>query len=294
MSGLLRRLLFVALVLALSLPAAASIVITREFDSTALQRKWSYAVYLPDGYETSNLKYPVLYLLHGHGQDLYAWVNFGHIQPTTDELIAHGEIPPAIIVMPDAGTTWFVDRKEKMETAVIQDLIGDVQHTFRVIEARNGRVVAGLSMGGYGALRFVLKYPEMFAAAGLLSPAIYDPEVPQGSGARRAGVFGAAEFDPQVWKELNYPTLWEAFLAKKIAVPMYINSGDDDDFFIEAEATRLYSLLRKNGQPAELRIVDGAHKWPVWESTIGDAMRYVFRYAARPALVTDAKARKSR
>jgi len=291
---LLRRLLFVALVLALSLPAAASIVITREFDSTALQRKWSNAVYLPDGYETSNLKYPVLYLLHGHGQDLYAWVNFGHIQPTTDELIAHGEIPPAIIVMPDAGTTWFVDRKEKMETAVIQDLIGDVQHTFRVIEARNGRVVAGLSMGGYGALRFVLKYPEMFAAAGLLSPAIYDPEVPQGSGARRAGVFGAAEFDPQVWKELNYPTLWEAFLAKKIAVPMYINSGDDDDFFIEAEATRLYSLLRKNGQPAELRIVDGAHKWPVWESTIGDAMRYVFRYTARPALVTDAKARKSR
>jgi len=291
---LLRRLLLVALVLAFSLPAAASSVITREFDSAALQRKWSYAVYLPDGYETSNLKYPVLYLLHGHGQDLYAWVNYGHIQPTTDELIAHGEIPPAIIVMPDAGMTWFVDRKEKMETAVIQDLVGDVQRTFRVIDDRKGRVIAGLSMGGYGALRFVLKYPEMFAAAGLLSPAIYDPEVPQGSGARRAGVFGAAEFDPQVWKELNYPTLWDAFLAKKIAVPMYINSGDDDDFFIEAEATRLYSLLRKNGQPAELRIVDGAHRWPVWESTIGDAMRYVFRYTARPALVTDAKARKSR
>lgn len=260
MIGLLRRLLFVALALAFSLPAAASSVITREFDSAALQRKWSYAVYLPDGYETSNLKYPVLYLLHGHGQDLYAWVNYGHIQPTTDELIAHGEIPPSIIVMPDAGMTWFVDRKEKMETAVIQDLVGDVQRTFRVIDDRKGRVIAGLSMGGYGALRFVLKYPEMFAAAGLLSPAIYDPEVPQGSGARRAGVFGAAEFDPQVWKELNYPTLWDAFLAKKIAVPMYINSGDDDDFFIEAEATRLYSLLRKNGQPAELRIVDGAHK----------------------------------
>ena len=290
----MRRLVLVALALAFALPAAASIVITREFDSTALQRKWSYAVYLPDGYETSNLKYPVLYLLHGHNQDLYAWVNFGHIQPTADALIAGGEMPPAIIVMPDAGVSWFVDRKEKMETAVIQDLVGDVQHAFRVIEARNGRVIAGLSMGGYGALRFVLKYPEMFAAAGLLSPAIYDPDVPQGSGARRAGVFGAPEFDAQVWKELNYPALWNAFLAKKIAVPMYINSGDDDDFFIEAEATRLYSLLRKNGQPAELRIVDGAHRWPVWESTIGDAMRYLFRYAARPALVTDAKARKSR
>src|SRR4029079_9320469 len=211
-----RSLLVGGLAVAFARPAAAaSSVVTREFDSAALQRKWSYAVYLPDGYETSNLRYPVLYLLHGHGQDLYAWVNFGHIQPTTDELIAHGEIPPAIIVMPDAGMTWFVDRKEKMERAVIQDLVGDVQRTFRVIDDRKGRVIAGLSMGGYGALRFVLKYPEMFAAAGLLSTAIYDPEVPQGSGARRAGVFGAAEFDPQVWKELNYPTLWDAFLAKK-------------------------------------------------------------------------------
>jgi enterochelin esterase-like enzyme len=258
--------------------------VTREFDSTALQRKWAYAVYLPDGYEASNLRYPVLYLLHGHNGGLYDWVNLGHIQPTADALIARGEMPPAIIVMPDAGSTWFVDRKEKMETAVIQDLIPDVQRTFRAIDARNGRLIGGLSMGGYGALRFVLKYPEMFAAAALLSPAIYDPEVPQGSGARRAGVFGASEFDPQVWKELNYPVLWDAFLAKKIAVPMYINSGDDDDYFIEAEATRLYSLLRRNAQPAELRIVDGAHRWTVWESTIGDAMRYVFRYAARPAM----------
>jgi enterochelin esterase-like enzyme len=292
---LLRALLFVALASAFSLPAPASVVVTREFDSQTLQRKWAYAVYLPDGYDASTLSYPVLYLLHGHNQDLYAWVNFGHIQPTADALIARGDIPPAIIVMPDAGSTWFVDRKEKMETAVIQDLIGDVQRSFRVIDARNGRLVAGLSMGGYGALRFALKYPEKFAAAGLLSPAIYDPDVPQGSGARRAGVFGAPEFDPQVWKQLNYPTLWDAFLAKKIAVPMYINSGDDDDFFIEAEATRLYTLLRKNGQPAELRIVDGPHRWPVWESTIGDAMRYLFRYAARPAQPSvDAKARKSR
>ena len=208
-------------------------------------------------------------------------------------------MPPAIIVMPDAGATWYVDRKEKMETAVIQDLVGDVQRNFRVIDARKGRLIAGLSMGGYGSLRFALKYPEMFAAAALLSPAIYDPEPPQSSGARRAGVFGAPEFDAQVWKQLNYPALWDAFLAKKIAVPMYINSGDDDDYFIEAEATRLYSLLRKNGQPAELRIVDGPHRWPVWESTIGDAMRYIFRYADRPAVpaidaAIDAKRLKSR
>jgi S-formylglutathione hydrolase FrmB len=293
------RLLFVVLALALCLPATAGVVVSREFDSPALQRKWTYAVYLPDGYETSTLRYPVLYLLHGHGQNLYDWANSGHIQQAADALIAHGDMPPAIIVMPDAGTSWYVDRKEKMETAVIHDLIGDAERNFRALGARDGRLVGGLSMGGYGALRFVLKYPEMFASAALLSPAIYDPEPPQGSGARRAGVFGAPEFDPQVWQELNYPALWDAFLAKKIAVPMYIVSGDDDTYFIEAESTRLYSLLRRNGQPAELRIVDGAHDWRVWESTIGDALRYIFRFSGRPATAAagaakDAKARKSR
>lgn len=293
------RLLLALLALALSLPAAAGVVVTREFDSPALQRKWTYAVYLPDGYDTSTLRYPVLYLLHGNGGNLYDWVNLGHIQQTADELIAHGDMPPAIIVMPDAGSSWYVDRKEKMETAVIHDLVGDAEHAFRAIGARDGRLVAGLSMGGYGAMRFALKYPEMFAAAALLSPAIYDPEPPQTSGARKAGVFGSPDFDLEVWKQLNYPALWDAFLAKQLAVPMYINSGDDDDFFIEAEAARLYSLLRRNGQPAQLRIVDGAHRWEVWESTIGDALRYIFRFSARPATAPavaakDAKPRKSR
>ena len=152
-------------------------------------------------------------------------------------------------------------------------------------------------MGGYGALRFVLKYPGDVRRRG--AAVAGDLRSRAAADLRRApgGVFGAPDFDPQVWKQLNYPALWDAFLAKKVAVPMYINSGDDDDFFIEAEATRLYSLLRKNGQPAELRIVDGPHSWTVWESTIGDALRYVFRYrrpAGRCMSPRDAKARKSR
>ncbi len=259
-------------------------IITREIDSKALARKWSYNVYLPDGYASSTLRYPVLYLLHGNNGTLNDWTVQGRIQPTADELIASGQIPPAIIVMPDAGSTWYVDRKEKMESAFLEDLMPDVEARFRTIAARNGRVIGGLSMGGYGSLRFALKFPEKFAAAALLSPAIYDPEPPENSGARRVGVFGAPTYDGEIWKQLNYPTLWDAYLAKKQPVPMYINSGDDDDFMIEADATKLYSLLRKNRQPAQLRIVDGAHTWPVWETTIGDAMRYVFRYVSRPVL----------
>lgn len=277
-----RSLVLAACALLLSTATLAGEVVTREFKSKALGRDWKYEVYLPSGYETSRLRYPVLYLLHGNNGSGNDWVKFGKVQSVADGLIASGDMPPAVIVMPDAGVTWYVDRKEKMETAVIRDLFPEVEKHLRVLRSREGRLIGGLSMGGYGSLRFVLKYPEKFAAAALLSPAIYDPLPPPNSSARKVGTFGEPAFDEQVWKSLNYPTLWQSYLAKKTPVPMYVNSGDDDEFMIEADATKLYSLLRANKQPAELRIVDGAHTWAVWGSTLGDAMKYVFRYAAKP------------
>lgn len=281
--ALLWRPSSLTLCLILSTQALASEIITREFNSEALGRAWAYEVYLPSGYESSRLSYPVLYLLHGNNGTRRHWVEHGNIQSTADALIESGEIPAAVIVMPDAGTSWFVDLREKMETAVMRDLIPDVESNLRVLRSREGRLIGGLSMGGYGSLRFAMKYPEMFAAAALLSPAIYDPLPQIKSSARSVGVFGEPQFDEKVWNELNYPALWPAYLAKNQPVPMYINSGDDDEFMIAAEVTELYSLLRAHQQPAELRIVDGAHTWAVWASTVGDAMKYIFRYSARPA-----------
>lgn len=279
----IRSLWLAACALLLCSASFASEVVTREFKSNALGRGWKYEVYLPTGYDTSRLSYPVLYLLHGNGGAGHDWVDKGKVQSLADGLIASGDMPPAVIVMPDAGVTWYVDRKEKMETAVIRDLFPEVEKNLRVLRSRDGRLIGGLSMGGYGSLRFVLKYPEMFAAAALLSPAIYAPMPPPNSSARKVGTFGEPEFDEQVWKSLNYPALWPAYLAKQMPVPMYINSGDDDEFMIEADATKLYSLLRANRQPAELRIVDGSHSWAVWGSTLGDAMKYIFKYSAKPA-----------
>jgi S-formylglutathione hydrolase FrmB len=141
-------------------------------------------------------------------------------------------------------------------------------------------------MGGYGALRFALKYPEKFQAAALLSPAIYNPEPPTDSSARFVKVFAQpgtdGTYNAEVWKAYNYPALWDTYLQKRTPVAMYVNSGDDDDFFIESEATQFYELLRKNKQPAELRIVNGKHEWSVWEESLGDALKYVFRNARRP------------
>lgn len=267
--------------------AHAGTLLTAQLKSETLARPWTYNVYLPTGYEDGKLDYPVLYLLHGNDGSRNDWAVKGRLKPTVDALIESGDMPPAIIIMPDAGTTWYVDLKEKMETAFFNDMIPHVEKTYRTLTTRDGRLIGGLSMGGYGALRYALKYPEKFEAAALLSPAIYNPEPPADSSARSVKVFAApggdGAYDAAVWKDYNYPVLWDAFLKKGIKVPMYINSGDDDEFRIENEATQLYALLRKNKQPAELRIVNGPHDWPVWEATIGDALKYVFRTVSRPA-----------
>jgi len=282
----LRRLalgtLAVLAVLGTAVDAVAGSIVARTFESPTLGRAWSYNVYLPTGYEQSGGRYPVLYLLHGNGQRFTSWAERGDIQATADALIASGEIPAALIVMPDAGTTWYVDRKEPMETAFLRDLIPDVEATYRALSGRDDRVIAGLSMGGYGSVRFVLQHPDMFAAAGLLSPAIYDPVPPENSSARRVNVFGSPQFDASVWQAYSYPALWEAYLATGLPVPMYIVSGDDDEFQVEASALQFYELLRRHAQPAELRIVDGGHTWDVWRTTVGDAMKYVFRYVSHP------------
>lgn len=289
-SSLLRSALAVAsiVVTLASTPAShAGTIEAAELQSPTLGRTWTYNVYLPTGYNTNaKLRYPVMYLLHGNAGARNDWPVKGSLQRTVDALIAQGDMPPAIIVMPDAGTTWYVDLKEKMETAFFSDLVPHVEKNYRALTTRDGRVIGGLSMGGYGALRYVFKYPEKFQAAALLSPAIYNPEPPTDSSARFVKVFAASGTDGaysgEVWKSYNYPSLWESFLQKQTPVPMYINSGDDDEFMIESEATQLYALMRKNKQPAELRIVNGKHEWAVWESTIGDALKYVFRTVRRP------------
>src|SRR3984957_6811658 len=140
-------------------------VLAYSFHSQTLGRDWRYNVYLPDGYDHSDLRYPVLFMLHGFSENENAWITKGHINQAADHLIAAGEIPPIVIIMPGSGDNWYVDLKEKIETAFIHDLVLEVAQAFRIIPEREGRGVGGDSMGGYGALRFILKYPEQFGVA---------------------------------------------------------------------------------------------------------------------------------
>ncbi|MBP7670272.1 MAG: esterase family protein [Ferrovibrio sp.] len=285
----MRRRLLILLVLLLLNPlllssaARAGGIEHIDLPSPSLGRALPAYVYLPKGYAESNLSYPVLYLLHGFGGKDGDWLAQGNLEATMDRLIEAGTIPPALVVMPSAERSWYVDTagSEKMETAFIRDLLPGIEKRYRVLARRDGRLLGGLSMGGYGAMRFGLKYPELFAAAALFSPAIYNPEPPENSSARKVGVFGQP-FDVARWQALNYPALLPGFLAKGLPLPTFIASGDDDEFQIELHATLYYSTLRRARQPAELRIVNGAHSWAVWEGSLAEALGYIFQTAAKP------------
>jgi enterochelin esterase-like enzyme len=272
----MRRLIHFVVVLLCAVahaPSFASIVAARTFHSEALARDWSYTIYLPTGYRPDGARYPVLYLLHGNNGNPNDWIMQGRLQATADALIADREIPPVVIVMPQAGTDWYVNRKERMQTAFFDDLLPEIETRYAVSNRRDARVIGGVSMGGFGALRYALLAPERFCAAMLLSPAIYAGEPPATSAARYVGVFGDRRFDPNVWHELNYPALWNAYMSTPWRLPIFIAAGDDD-LVIQAEASALYTHLRQAGNPAALRIVGGGHTWDVWRGLLGAGLKY--------------------
>ena len=158
-----------------------------------------YVIYLPTGYDQSRSRYPVVYLLHGAGGDENARSQNGHIRDHFDRLVAAGTLPPTMLVMPGCPGCWWVDgARDKGETAFWQDLVPELSRRYRTIEGRDGRVVIGLSAGGYGAIRFGLNYPDRVCAVAALSPAIYATSPPPASAARSQPPFRLPDgtFDP--------------------------------------------------------------------------------------------------
>ncbi len=139
----------------------------------------SYAIYLPPGYDESTQRYPVVYLLHGFSDDESAWIQFGEVAETADRGIANRDIPPMIIVMPDAKVTWYVNDKagkNRYEDMAMREMIPYIDSHYRTRTGKQFRAVAGLSMGGYGSLMWSLHHPEMFVACAAYSPGVFTDE----------------------------------------------------------------------------------------------------------------------
>jgi enterochelin esterase-like enzyme len=144
--------------------------------SKILKMDRKYAVYLPPDYETSQRSYPVLYLLHGAGDDQTGWVQFGEVLTIADAAIKSGDATAMVIVMPDANTgkrgyVNDVKGEWRYEDFFFQEFMPYIESTYRIKGDKRYRAIAGLSMGGEGTFIYALHHPELFSAACPLSAA---------------------------------------------------------------------------------------------------------------------------
>jgi enterochelin esterase-like enzyme len=255
------------------------------FDNLSLKSKIlnmdrKYAVYLPADYETSNRSYPVLYLLHGSGDDQTGWVQFGEVNQIADKAIKEGKSTAMIIVMPDANTGvrgYFNSIKGdfQYEDFFFRELIPFIEKTYRVRSEKRYRAIAGLSMGGGGTIVYALHHPELFVAACPLSAGNGLQEVDSTSKMlKRMNPTLADDIIAAYAKNNNGIELVKSLpdsLAK--AVRWYIDCGDDD---IRSEANaRLHIAMNKKAIPHEFRIRDGAHTWTYWREALPEVLRFV-------------------
>lgn len=254
-------------------PAASQGVIkTKAFHSKALNADMQYNIYLPQGYEEKG-PLPFFLLLHGYTGDHTNWAQQGNIKQTMDDFIASGESVPMIIVMPDASNSWYVDSDAEnsygpYETAIIRDLIKHIEKNYPVIKEDRSRFIAGLSMGGYGALHLAFKYPHLFKAAAPLSAA-FMPALPDNF-KYIENTFGDP-VDTEKYRRENPFHLATQDSTRQM--PVFITCGDDD-LGLFHYSIDMYDTLRKKGYPAELRITDGPHRWVVWKRDIKDVILY--------------------
>jgi enterochelin esterase-like enzyme len=248
--------------------------------SKVLKMERKFAVYLPPDYESSERNYPVLYLLHGAGDDQTGWVQFGEVLNIVDKAIKEGKATPMIIIMPDANTgirgyennitgIW------RYEDFFFEELVPYVEKKYRIKAEKRYRAIAGLSMGGYGSFTYAIHHPELFSAACPLSAA--------------TGPLSLEDVRTRIKREM--PAVSDSTIEKyfkrqsvvtlvnnipdslKKSVRWFIDCGDDD--FLYEGNSLVHIAMRKREIPHEFRIRDGAHNWTYWRESLPDVLEFI-------------------
>ena len=248
--------------------------------SKILKMERKYAIYLPPDYETSERSYPVLYLLHGGGDDQTGWVQFGEVLQLADQSIKAGEATPMIIVMPDANTgqrgysnnangTW------RYEDFFFEELMPFVEKKYRIKSEKKYRAVAGLSMGGDGSFTYALHHPELFAAACPLSAGTGPLTLEETkTRLRRDNNTMADSTIEKFYKRQSVVQLVNSMPdSLKRSVRWYIDCGDDD--FLYEGNSLVHIAMRKREIPHEFRIRDGGHNWTYWRHCLPDVLKFI-------------------
>jgi len=252
---------------------SATALVARELklESKLMSRQMPYHLILPNGYDEAankTKKYPVIYLLHGLTGHYNNWAE-------KTKLAEYAMKYQYIIAMPEGDNGWYSDSvtvpNDKYESYIIQELIPEIDKNFRTVGDKNHRIIAGLSMGGYGSLKFGLKYPEKFILIGSFSGALKaaewtDKNTGEWLSKSIMSVFGSAESESRKSNDI-YKIVREITDEKKKNLPfIYLDCGTED--FLIQQNRDFAALLFENKIPHEFRQLPGKHDWAFWDSQV--------------------------
>lgn len=233
------------------------------FYSSLIRKDLPYRVLISDAVTQTDEALPVLYLLHGLFGSCDNWADLTGLR-------SYVEGTKLLIVMPEGRDTWYTDSEESWESYLIKDLMPEIQNRFNASAERRKRAVAGNSMGGYGALKLALKYPDTFSFAASFSGAFHVTRLAGGSDEREltpsiSRVFGDENSQTRVENDLF--TIAARAAGNANGLPgIYFDCGIDDPFI---SANREFAAtLATAGIEYEYLEVAGGHDWPYWDERV--------------------------
>lgn len=258
---------------------AGTVVKDQTVGTDSLAEPIPYWLYLPDGWKNGD-QVPVVYLLHGYNAGPGAWFHAAGLEDTADRMIEAGLLAPTVFVIPKLGNSWYVDSAAfgPVETAFLDDAIPQIEGALGLDLSREDRGVAGISMGGFGALRLAYHRPDVFAATAALSPAILeDVDHSWRLSPSQIKLFGEAfgdPFDPLRFRNVNVFSPLDRLSLMDDPPQTYITIGDDDYFELWRGSSLLFLDLRARNLPVEMRITDGGHVWPLWKKELPNVLSF--------------------
>ena len=250
-----------------AVPAAAKGYRNETLKSTLMARDMLYRVILPTDAKAGE-KFSVIYLLHGLT---------GHFSNWTDKtkLVDYAARHRFIIVTPEGDNGWYSDSvatpNDKYESYIIRELIPEIEKKYPAIADRDHRVIAGLSMGGYGSIKFALKYPEMFTLAGSFSGALGATSWGEKTAGALIGksidaIFGPEDSDIRKANDI-FRLARELTPERRKALPFIYQSCGTEDFLIKNNQDFL-AILNEKTVAHEYREHPGIHSWDFWDDQV--------------------------
>ena len=287
-----RQLRFIFLISLLFIPRhvhAQSRIDCSALDSRILKTEVHYCVYLPASYDAGAGEhpaetYPVLYFLHGLGDNERTLFNSGGFT-ILDDLQRQHKIGEFLIAAPEGGRTFYINSangKVLYSKFFMQEFLPFIESKYRIEKGKGHRAISGISMGGYGALRFAFAYPEMFGAVSAQSAALITQSPQELDLAMQSGypltnsiatVFG----DPinvQHWHNNNPFVLAETNREGLRRVAIYFNCGKNDNYGFEKGAAALNAQLNREGIKHEYHLYPGDHGFAYFMSHFPEVMEF--------------------